>query len=71
MQRFHSRQVLQKNSGAYYRAIEDMINFSEKQQYLLDIIKSTGLIIKSNMFEIKEKDPELIDEPVMGKNNDS
>ena len=30
LQRFHQRNVLQKNLGAYYRSIENMINFSEK-----------------------------------------
>jgi len=28
LQRFHQRPVLMKNMGAYYRAIENMINFS-------------------------------------------
>ena len=35
LQRFHQRPVLTKNVAAYYRAIENMINFSEKKERIL------------------------------------
>ena len=31
LKRIHQRQVLNKNQAAYYRAIENMVNFSEKK----------------------------------------
>ena len=39
MQRIHQRTVLAKNKAAYYRALENMFNFSEKNQQVYNIIQ--------------------------------
>ena len=37
--RIHERQVLQKNKTAYYRAIENILNFGEKQEQILQTLR--------------------------------
>ena len=43
MHRIHQRKVLQKNSSAYYRAVENLLNFSDKSDHLLNIIESSSI----------------------------
>lgn len=37
MRRIHQRTVLAKNKPAYYRALENMFNFSEKNEQIYKI----------------------------------
>ena len=54
LERFHQRQVLSKNLKAYYRAIENMINLSEKNVDLIDIFNEPVNRIKGNYIMSKE-----------------
>lgn len=38
LRRINEREVLLKNHGAYYRAIENMLNFSSKQRQIFKIL---------------------------------
>jgi hypothetical protein len=40
MERIHMRQVLLKNSSAYYRALENILNHSTKHEKMYQMVKS-------------------------------
>lgn len=40
MQRVHKREVLFKNYGAYYKAMENMLNLSDKAYIILSVLRS-------------------------------
>jgi hypothetical protein len=44
LERFHQRPVLMKNVGAYYRSIENMINYSERKEMILKVFTIRDLI---------------------------
>ena len=47
-QRMHSRQVLNKNCLAYYRAVENMINFSQQREFMIQLMESSDIIDKDH-----------------------
>jgi hypothetical protein len=51
--------VLTKNKRAYYRAVENMINFSKKKNIILNIIKGNKEDETPNQFDIFE--PNMFD----------
>ena len=40
LQRIHQRAVLLKNKSAYYRVVENLLNFSKKEKIIKNIIKT-------------------------------
>ena len=54
IERVHERSVLCKNYSAYYRAIENMVNLSEKKIELISIFRENS--IDFNKFEIIENE---------------
>ena len=40
LQRIHQRAVLLKNKSAYYRVVENLLNFSKKEKTIKNIIKT-------------------------------
>ena len=64
--------MLRKNFKAYYRVIENMINFSDKKRFLMDAIQFINgdyFILNSDMYDITRDNNENKEEDE-NENND-
>jgi hypothetical protein len=58
LERIHKRQVLVKNKVAYYRTIENMLNFSDKFEQVIKLVQEC--VLSPEDFEIQVTESSII-----------